>query len=153
MAVAAGFDEATAGKVALAVDEATANVIEHAYHGEAGRELELRIEDRGPNLTVEVVETSVVVVPDRQNLIKRQVTLARGLLLRGSAVEAVAAARCAVKLAEPTDLVPDHANALLMLADALDTRDQRGDATAARREAIGMLQAKGNLVAVALAGG
>jgi len=97
--------------------------------------------------------TSVVVVPDRQNLIKRQVTLARGLLLRGSAVEAVAAARCAVKLAEPTDLVPDHANALLMLADALDTRDQRGDATAARREAIGMLQAKGNLVAVALAGG
>ena len=63
IAVAAGFDEVTAGKVALAVDEATANVIEHAYHGETGRELELRMEDRGPDLTVEVIDNGERVDP------------------------------------------------------------------------------------------
>jgi serine/threonine-protein kinase RsbW len=63
MAEAAGFDEATSGKVALAVDEATANVIEHAYHGETGREIELRIEDRGPDFTVEVVDSGERVDP------------------------------------------------------------------------------------------
>jgi serine/threonine-protein kinase RsbW len=57
MAETAGFDEHTAGKVGLAVDEAAANAIEHAYHGEAGHEVELRIEDRGSHLRVEVVDT------------------------------------------------------------------------------------------------
>lgn len=63
MAEAAGFDEATSGRVGLAVDEATANVIEHAYHGQAGREIELRMEDRGPEFTVEVVDTGERVDP------------------------------------------------------------------------------------------
>lgn len=57
MAEAAGFDEATAGKVGLAVDEAAANAIEHAYHGDPDHEVELRIEDRGSDLRVEVVDT------------------------------------------------------------------------------------------------
>jgi len=56
MAEIAGFDEATAGKVALAVDEAAANVIEHAYRVRPDREVEVRIEDRGPDLEVEVVD-------------------------------------------------------------------------------------------------
>ena len=63
MAEAAGFDDTTAGKVALAVDEATANVIEHAYHGKAGREIELLIEDRGPDFTVQVVDSGERVDP------------------------------------------------------------------------------------------
>jgi len=57
MAETAGFDEPTAGKVALAVDEAVANAIEHAYHGDPSHEVELRMEDRGPELRVEVVDT------------------------------------------------------------------------------------------------
>jgi len=57
MAETAGFDENTAGKVGLAVDEAAANAIEHAYHGDPGHEVELRIEDRGTDLVVEVVDT------------------------------------------------------------------------------------------------
>jgi anti-sigma regulatory factor (Ser/Thr protein kinase) len=57
MAEGAGFDEATAGTLALAVDEAMANVIEHAYHGETGREIELRFEDRGPDFTVELMDS------------------------------------------------------------------------------------------------
>ena len=64
MAEAAGFDPATSGKVALAVDEATANVIEHAYHGDSGREIELRMEDRGPDFTVEVVDNGERVDPN-----------------------------------------------------------------------------------------
>jgi serine/threonine-protein kinase RsbW len=56
MAEAAGFDESTAGKVALAVDEAAANVIEHAYHGSPDREVELRIDDRGRDFRAEVID-------------------------------------------------------------------------------------------------
>jgi len=56
MAEIAGFDEGTAGKVALAVDEAAANAIEHAYHGLPDHEVEVRIEDRGPDFKVEVVD-------------------------------------------------------------------------------------------------
>ena len=96
---------------------------------------------------------SAVTVPDRQNLTKRQVALARTHLLRGAALEAEVAARRALELVASTDLAPDHANALLVLADVLDARDLSGDATVARAEAIAKLRAKGNLAAVALLGG
>ena len=75
--------------------------------------------------------------------------LARAHLIRGSAVEAEAAARRALKLLESTDLVATHADALLMLADVLDARDLGEDAAAARGEAIAILRAKGNLAAIA----
>ena len=61
--------------------------------------------------------------PTGRYLVKRQVVLARAHLLRGSPVEAEAAARRALKLLEFTDLVTDHAYALLVLADVLDARD------------------------------
>ena len=57
MAEAAGFGEGTPDRVALAVDEAATNVIEHAYHGAAGPQLEVRFEDRGAEFQVEVVDT------------------------------------------------------------------------------------------------
>ena len=63
-----------------------------------------------------------ILVTDRQTLIKRQLIRARAHLLRGSAVEAEAAARRGLKLLETTDLVIEHANALLTLADVLDAR-------------------------------
>ncbi len=63
MAESAGFDETTAGKVALAVDEATTNVIEHAYHGASGKLVEVRIEDRGPELSIDVIDTGAMVDP------------------------------------------------------------------------------------------
>jgi len=90
---------------------------------------------------------------DRHNLVKRQVVLAWAHLLRGSAVEAEASARRALKLLEPTDLVPDRANALLVLADALDARGMGDEAATARLEAIAKLRAKGNVSAVAQLGG
>lgn len=63
LAESAGFDEATAGKLALAVDEAATNVIEHAYHGAADRSFEVRIEDRSDEFRVEVVDTGDMVDP------------------------------------------------------------------------------------------
>jgi serine/threonine-protein kinase RsbW len=63
MAETAGFPPATAEQVALAVDEATTNIIEHAYRGEPGREIELRLEDRGPELRVELIDTGRMVDP------------------------------------------------------------------------------------------
>ena len=63
MAESAGFSDGTADRLALAVDEATTNVIEHAYHGSADREIELRIEDRGPEFRVEVVDSGATVDP------------------------------------------------------------------------------------------
>jgi anti-sigma regulatory factor (Ser/Thr protein kinase) len=63
MAETAGFDLGTANKLALAVDEAATNVIEHAYRGAPDREVEIRLEDRGPEFTVEVVDSGNTVDP------------------------------------------------------------------------------------------
>jgi serine/threonine-protein kinase RsbW len=63
MAEAAGFPEATTERLALAVDEATTNVIEHAYRGDPQQELEVRIEDRGPEFRVELIDTGRMVDP------------------------------------------------------------------------------------------
>jgi anti-sigma regulatory factor (Ser/Thr protein kinase) len=63
MAEGAGFDEKTADEIALAVDEATTNVIEHAYHGATDKSIEVRIEDRGPDLCVDVIDTGDMVDP------------------------------------------------------------------------------------------
>jgi class 3 adenylate cyclase len=89
-----------------------------------------------------------VPVADPELLVGRQLVLARAHLVRGSAPEAEAAARRALKLVEPTDMVPQHANALLMLAEVLDARDQGDAAAVARSEAIAKLRTKGNLAAV-----
>ncbi|MGZ4453296.1 MAG: adenylate/guanylate cyclase domain-containing protein, partial [Nocardioides sp.] len=72
---------------------------------------------------------------DRRTLIERQLLRARAQLIRGSEAEAEAAARRALELVEPTDLVTEHANALLMLADALEARGLGADAAEARGEA------------------
>src|SRR5262245_30520078 len=56
MAEAAGFDGGSPDRLALAVDEATTNAIEHAYRGSPDRRVEVRFEDRGPEFRVEVVD-------------------------------------------------------------------------------------------------
>jgi len=63
MAETAGFPSATADQVALAVDEATTNIIEHAYRGATDQEIELRFEDRGPDFRVELIDTGQMVDP------------------------------------------------------------------------------------------
>jgi len=110
----------------------------------------VRAQDR-PREFLRLADAFEAAVPltDRGTLIRRQVLLARTQLLRGSTVEAETAARRSLKLVEPTDMVLDHANALLVLAEVLDARDLRVDAATARSEAIAKLRAKGHLAAVA----
>ena len=97
-------------------------------------------------------EASVTVL-DRDIAIRRQLVRARASLLRGAAADAEVAARRGLELAETTDLLLDHADALLMLAEVLDARDLGDDAAVARGEAIAKLRVKGNLAAVARLGG
>ena len=63
MARNAGFDAAVADQVALAVDEATTNVLEHAYHDARDRRVAVRFEDRGPELCVEIEDDGARVDP------------------------------------------------------------------------------------------
>jgi serine/threonine-protein kinase RsbW len=58
-----GFDESTAQRVALAVDEATTNSIEHAYGGEDDCEIEIRFREVGPDLRVEILDAGRTVDP------------------------------------------------------------------------------------------
>jgi serine/threonine-protein kinase RsbW len=63
LAEVAGFPEATARGVGLAVDECATNVIKHAYGGAEDREIELRIEYMGSDFKVEVVDSGATVDP------------------------------------------------------------------------------------------
>jgi serine/threonine-protein kinase RsbW len=63
MAEAAGFEGSAPDRLALAVDEATTNAIEHAYRGAPDRRVDVRFEDRGPEFRVEVVDTGAMVDP------------------------------------------------------------------------------------------
>lgn len=63
MAELAGFAGGEADQLALAVDEAATNVIEHAYHGAADRRVEVRLDVRGDELRVEVVDDGEGVDP------------------------------------------------------------------------------------------
>jgi serine/threonine-protein kinase RsbW len=56
MAEMAGCDASVAEQVALAVDEAATNVIEHAYRGVSDRRVELRFELDSDELKVEIVD-------------------------------------------------------------------------------------------------
>jgi len=59
----AGFDRGQSEQLALAVDEAATNVIEHAYGGAGDREVEVRFDDAGEDLAVELVDDGVAVDP------------------------------------------------------------------------------------------
>jgi serine/threonine-protein kinase RsbW len=63
MAEVAGFDRGAAEEIALAVDEAVTNVIEHAYGRATDRVVELRYEDRGEDLRVDVVDNGATIDP------------------------------------------------------------------------------------------
>ena len=88
-------------------------------------------------------------VPDRQALLRGSLLRSRAFLLRGLAADAEVAARRGVELAESTDLVTDHADALNTLADALDARGLADAALSARAKAAALLQTKGYATAVA----
>jgi anti-sigma regulatory factor (Ser/Thr protein kinase) len=105
MAETAGFDGAQADQLALAVDEAATNVIEHAYRGARDRTVEVRFEDRGDELRVEVVDDGEAVDPrsvpevDLRRYASERRTGGLGMHLMGQIMDRVTfrrAARCNV---------------------------------------------------------
>jgi len=89
-------------------------------------------------------------VADRAIRIRRQTIRARAQLLRGRTHEAEISARRGVEVAAGTDLLEEHAQALLALAEVLQVRGRGEESAAVRCQAIDKLAAKGNLAAVAL---
>jgi anti-sigma regulatory factor (Ser/Thr protein kinase) len=65
MSELSGFDAAQAEQLALAVDEAATNVIEHAYAGAHDRSFEVHFHDRGSELRIDVVDEGTTVDPRR----------------------------------------------------------------------------------------
>ncbi len=63
MAETAGFAEGVPDQLALAVDEATTNAIEHAYAGDPSRQVAVHFEDSGLDFRVEVIDTGAMVDP------------------------------------------------------------------------------------------
>lgn len=63
MAEMAGFEQGAPDRIALAVDEATTNAIQHAYHGAPDREVELRFDETGAELKVEVADSGDSIDP------------------------------------------------------------------------------------------
>lgn len=52
LAESTGFEAVEAEQIALAVDEAATNVIEHAYGGEPGHEIEVHFDPEGESLDI-----------------------------------------------------------------------------------------------------
>ena len=63
MAEAAGFQDAVPDQLALAVDEATTNAIEHAYRGDPNQQVVVQFDDQGPDFRVEVIDTGAMMDP------------------------------------------------------------------------------------------
>lgn len=55
LAESTGFDSGEAEKIAMAVDEATTNVIQHAYHGAKDREIEIHFDPEGESLDIQIL--------------------------------------------------------------------------------------------------
>jgi class 3 adenylate cyclase len=88
-------------------------------------------------------------VADPQILTRRSVVRARALLLRGDAADAEIAARRGIEIVENTDLLLDHADAMLTLSDVLQARGLLEEAASARDGAMAKLRAKGHAPALA----
>jgi hypothetical protein len=88
-------------------------------------------------------------VADRATRIARQSTRARAQLLRGRMHDAEVSARRGIEMADGSDLLQEHARALIALSEVLEARGRHGEGVAARLEAIGKLEAKGFVAAAA----
>ena len=101
LAEAAGFDGAQADQLALAVDEASTNVIEHAYRGAPGHTIELRFRDEDGVLRVDVVDDGEAVDPravpqvDLQRYASERRTGGLGMHLMGRIMDSVTFRRTA----------------------------------------------------------
>ncbi len=101
MAELAGFDPVMAKGLALAVDEATTNILEHAYADARDRQVELHFEDRGAELRVDLLDTGERVDPravprvDLPRFVSERRTGGLGVHLMGKIMDSVTYRRSA----------------------------------------------------------
>ena len=94
-ALVAGFDDATAAKVSIAVDEAVTNVILHAYDGEGSHSVELEVRFTEAALEVHIWHTGRAIrnedldLPDPGEYIRHPRKGGLGLLLMSRFMDAV----------------------------------------------------------------
>lgn len=87
LAANTGFDATEAENIALAVDEATTNVVQHAYEGEQGHEIEVHFDPEGDSLDIVIfhdgkpLETMPVPEFDLDELIAERKTGGLGLTI------------------------------------------------------------------------
>jgi sigma-B regulation protein RsbU (phosphoserine phosphatase) len=99
MASHAGFEDATCGRLALAVDEAATNAIEHAYGGASDRQVRVRFEDAGDALSIEIEDDGATVDPqavpavDIGRFVSERRTGGLGVHLMGKIMDSVTYAR------------------------------------------------------------
>lgn len=83
----AGFDDKEVARIALAVDEACANVIEHAYGSDMTREVKIRVVVEDDRVTFEIQDTgrgfdpSQIEAKDVEELIRQRKSGGLGLRL------------------------------------------------------------------------
>jgi anti-sigma regulatory factor (Ser/Thr protein kinase) len=113
-----GFDRGQAEQLALAVDEAATNVIEHAYAGSGEGAIEVRYDDAGEDLRIEIVDEGKGVDPrdvptvDLRRYASERRTGGLGMHLMGQIMDAVSFARtgrrnvCRLVKRKPAGAVP-----------------------------------------------
>ena len=70
LAAAIGWDETECGAITLAVDEALANIIRHAYHSRADGLIELECRESADGLEIALLDTGDA--PDRSKICARE---------------------------------------------------------------------------------
>lgn len=106
----AGFDEKEVARIALAVDEACANVIEHAYSSDDTHEVKIRVVIEDEQITFEIQDTgrgfdpSQIEARDVEELIRQRKSGGLGLRLIRTIMDDV-----------QYQIVPGHKNELKMV--------------------------------------
>lgn len=101
MAEAAGFEASVADQLALAVDEAATNVLEHAYQGATDRVVRVEIDEAGSDFRVDIVDDGAAFDPeslpslDVKTLEKERRTGGLGVHLMGRIMDSVTFRRSA----------------------------------------------------------
>jgi anti-sigma regulatory factor (Ser/Thr protein kinase) len=95
MAEAAGFETKVADQLALAVDEAATNVLEHAYDGATDQVVHVEMDDTGSDFCVDIVDDGAAFDPeslpslDVKSLEKERRTGGLGVHLMGRIMDSV----------------------------------------------------------------
>lgn len=100
---ACGYDRSTASNIVLAVDEACANIIRHAYKGNNNGQIHIEIARNADNMIIELDDDAPAVDPDARKAMAADINRVGGLGL--SLIE---------KIMDETEFRPGEGNSLIL---------------------------------------